>query len=1379
MKGVIGNVKPIYEYDLKWDYDFIIPDIKIGRSGPISVFLDFRARNSKHLMIKGGEPYAMFDFETNLWTMDRDRMIDILDEIVIDLCRRYKEDNQYADVVPLLFSKSSTKMIDAWNHFCCKQMWDNWEPLNQRVIFNNTEVKREDYASFKLPYDIAEGSIKNYKELFGKLYSEEEFRKLEWTTGAIISGASKRLQKMIVIFGTGGSGKSTWLDLQKDYIFKGYDSAVSIKDLCSGTMAFALEPLKNNPLISINDDAKLDRIDDNTTLNSVVSHATLTVNTKNKALYENRFNTMICVGSNTAIQIPDAKSGLLRRVIDVFPTGDKWDYKTYFRLKKGMEFEIGAIAYHCLKVFEELGEDYYEDYVPTRMMAATNYFYDFIDYEYSWFRESDTMSLSEIWKRYQEYVQKSALKFSMNRLMVKNQLQDYFDIYKKEGRIEGRHVKDLYSGFKYWKFGYEKKEDKKNEPVQSSVDETSKEEPTWLKFNCTSSLFDIMCSDCPAQLANSEDKPLMAWDKVTTTLSDILTTRVHYVKVPLNHIVIDFDLKDESGQKSFLLNWKAASQWPETYAELSKGGSGIHLHYLYSGDVEKLARLYAPDVEIKVFKGGASLRRRLSKCNDIPIATISSGLPLREVRKTGNWNGVISEAMLRRMVIKNLNKEYHANTKPSVDYIADLINSALVNEVEYDISALAADVKRFCESSTHNADYCMQKYQNMIFINKKPIDDSLIFFDIEIYPNLFVVCYKVMGPGNPVIKLINPSAHEIEELLQHKIVGFNNRKYDNHILWAASMGCTPLQLYKISQRIINEHDGYFPSAYSLSYTDVYDFASAGHKKSLKAFEIELGIHHQELNFKWDEPIDEKYWDLVCEYCANDVLATEAVFNYLKGDWTARKILAELSGLTPNDTTNQHSTKIIFGNDPNPQSQFIYTDLSIEFPGYEKYFDQKLGKWKSSYRGEDPGEGGYVYAEHGMYTNVCVLDVASMHPSTIEWLCLFGPHYTRIFSEIKQARVYIKHEDWDAAEKMMDGRLKPFLSDHSIAGDLSNALKTVINSVYGLTSAKFKNKFRDERNVDNIVAKRGALFMIDLKHAVQERGYTVAHIKTDSIKIPNATPEIIEFVMNYGKERGYTFEHESTYDRMCLVNNAVYIAKYASAEKCMDIYGYVPGHNKKALKKNSLWTATGAQFAQPYVFKSLFSKEALELKDFTEAKSVTSALYLDMNEGLPDVEKYEAEYDKLKKKFTKYQKERGFNDFGETFETTENPLFADERDRLADKISNGHNYVFVGRVGSFIPVKKGGGWLMRANGNSFANATGASGYRWIETETFDGDMSNIDIRYHESLVDDAIENMAKFGDVEWFLYSGEDSKPLPDFLKIPVGSGDEIPFEEAV
>ena len=356
----------------------------------------------------------------------------------------------------------------------------------------------------------------------------------------------------------------------------------------------------------------------------------------------------------------------------------------------------------------------------------------------------------------------------------------------------------------------------------------------------------------------------------------------------------------------------------------------------------------------------------------------------------------------------------------------------------------------------------------------------------------------------------------------------------------------------------------------------------------------------------------------------------------------------------------------------------------------------------------------------MHTNVALLDVASMHPTSIIAECLFGSEFTRRFKEVKDGRVSIKHEAWDELNKILDGKLTPYIqkviNGELTSKQLSNALKTVINSVYGLTAANFENPFRDMRNKDNIVAKRGALFMIDLKNEVQKRGFTVAHVKTDSIKIPNATTEIIQFVMEFGEKYGYTFEHEATYDKMCLVNDAVYICK----------------HDGK-------WDATGAQFAVPYVFKTLFSKEPIEFDDLCETKSVKSAIYLDLNETLPDVTAEEKELAKYETKFKK----------GEIVEGE----YQAACDRLIPIIETGHNYKFVGKVGNFCPVipGKGGGELVRDQNGKFYNVTGSSGYRWLESELIRGvNEEFVDRSYHNSLVDAAVETISQFGDFEWFV-----------------------------
>lgn len=448
------------------------------------------------------------------------------------------------------------------------------------------------------------------------------------------------------------------------------------------------------------------------------------------------------------------------------------------------------------------------------------------------------------------------------------------------------------------------------------------------------------------------------------------------------------------------------------------------------------------------------------------------------------------------------------------------------------------------------------------------------------------------------------------------------------------------------------------------------------------------------------------------------------------------------------------------------------DIINSFPGYEFVYDESDKSYHNMYRGTDVGKGGYVYAEPGMYGNVALLDVASQHPSSIVAMNCFG-EYTQNFKELLSARIAIKHKDFDSARKMMGGKLAKYLTDEESADQLSKALKLPINSVYGLTSANFDNPFRDVRNKNNIVALRGALFMRTLQDEVEDRGFIVAHIKTDSIKIPDATPEIIEFVMDFGKKYGYTFEHEATYDRMCLVNDAVYIAKYASKEKCEELYGYAPGDNKKHPGE---WTATGAQFQVPYVFKKLFTREPIEFEDLCETKSVKTALYLDMNENLPDVSEYEKEFSKTEDKYKK----------GQLSDTMFESICAD----LNDQIAEGHNYRFIGKVGSFCPIKPGcnGGVLVAERNGKYNAATGTKGYRWLESEMvreLDKE-EDIDRSYYDALVDGAVETITAYGDFEWFV--SDDPYISPPFTGGQIVNGEldqslrspiyleEIPFK---
>lgn len=1246
--------------------DFFTPRSRAAKNGVVEIYPDFRVAMSTDILIQGGSFVAVWDEELGLWNTDEFRVAELVDRELIEFEKTLEGSFQGGTRFQFVSDFSSRSWVGYRNWL--SSMPDTVRPLDKTLTFANTEVRKETYATRKLPYALAEGSHASWDRLISTLYAEEERRKIEWSIGAIVTGASRNLDKFVVLYGKPGSGKSTLINIAMQ-LFEGYYSVFNAASLVKSNNAFAASAFKTNPVVAFQHDGDLSRIDDNSLLNSIISHEEIEINEKYKPTYKSRVDSFLYIATNKPVQITDAQSGILRRLIDVTPTGDKVDPAEYKELMRNISGELGAIAYKCAEVFRSLGETYYKNYRPLQMLYKTDVFYNFVEDAYFEFEDAEYVTLKAAYESYKNYCSQASVQYVLPMHRFREELKNYFNRFEERARIDGRQYRSVYAGFKKEKFS------------QGIL--TENPESTYqIELNDGPSVIDTLYADCPAQYA-TDGKPSIAWDNVTTTLKDLDTRREHYVRIPENVLVVDFDLKDQAGTKSLERNLVEASRWPPTYAETSRSGNGIHLHYVLRDPQEEYASKYAPGIELKRFRGKTALRRKYTVSNGLSVnSNAPDDLP-RKSPKVIRQEVVKSEKALRNLIARNLRKEIHPGTKPSVEFIKKILDDASESGLVYDVTDARNSIIAFAMKSTHHSAYCLKLVQQMKFKNESedpvaPVaDGEIYFFDIEVFPNLFVVCYKKRGTPT-CQRLINPAAEQIKTLITAKLVGFNNRRYDNHILYAATLGYSNYELYMASKRIIDKSpNSFFSEAYNLSYTDVYDFSAK--KQSLKKWEIELGLPHKELDLDWDQPVPEELWEEVASYCDNDVDATEAVFEHLHDDWTARQMLARISGLTENYSTNSHTCRIIFGKEKNPQKDFVYTDLSEMFPGY------KFDGFKSTYRGEVTGEGGYVYAEPGVHRNVALLDVASMHPTSLEQLNLFGP-YTERFSDIKKARIYVKHNELDKIGTLFNGELVPLIQDGVDTKALANALKIVINSVYGLTSAKFENPCKDPRNVDNIVAKRGALFMIDLKHYCQEElGVTVSHIKTDSIKIPDATPEVIQAVIDFGKRYGYDFEHEATYDRMALVNDAVYIAKYDE-------------------EHGGGWTATGAQFAHPVVFKSLFSREEILPEDYAETRSVQTSIYLDFNEDDPD----------------------------------------------------NHHLHFVGKVGRLIPVKAGCGGglaLRKSTDGEIKNAVGGTkGYRWKEAEVVLGldHISEIDVRYSTELVDKARAQIEQYEPYEEFV-----------------------------
>ena len=1329
----------------------------------------------KDIMTRGGSFYAIFDEATGFWTKSKPRAIELIDQQVWEFTQ--KDSGQEAMNDPV-HGPSVQTMADSANHLVeqfdrfCKTMGDNWHPLDQKMLFSNSDISRTSYATKTLDYPLIEQPTPYYNALCEVLYLPDEREKWEWAVGSMITGDSSKIQKMFAFYGEPGTGKSTIISkIFADQIFGGIEMGYAVKfeanNLCGGN-EFGTDFLANDSVLVYDDDAEMGMITVRSTLNKIISHEQIRVNAKFERPFITKANCMIFVGSNDPIQL-SPNSGMKRRLIDIRPTGNLLSAEQYDDCMEHIPFEKSGIAWKCLETYKRLGRHHYDHYIAEDMLARTSPFHNYVIENVMLLK--DGISLAKAYDLYLQYAESCKFKNIVPRYKFRDTLKLYFEKYEDT----------KFDGFRWDKIGKEKPE-----PIKIDIS-------NWLKFDCVHSDFDAMYSDQLAQYANEDGLPTQKWSKVTTTLSDLDTSKLHYIQMPIDVIVLDFDIKDEDGNKSLEKNMEAASKFPPTYAELSKSGCGIHLHYIYTGgDPTELSRIYDNNVEIKVFTGNSALRRQLTYCNDIPIAEISSGLPLKEVKggkKMVDWDGFMNEKILRSMIVKNLKKEYHSATKPSVDYIFKLLTDAYESGITYDVRDMQNDILAFAMNSTHQADYCVNLVANMLFCSKDisekeqeggMVDSEapIVIFDTEVSPSYkqyveycekndipynvlakgvsknskahFLICWKLLGEDKSVQKMLDPKPDEISEIFKYNLIGFNNRSYDNHMIWAASQGYTPEELYSLNTRIIGEKDknAKFGQAYNLSYTDIYDFSSSTNKKGLKKWEIELKIKHMEWDRPWYEPIPDSRLMDWAEYCCNDVISTEKVFYRLEDDYEARLILAKLAGGIPNDTTNSLTIKLLTHDIPDPQSEYIYTDLSTIFPGYEyhpegipreRYSTEpgtKVSKKripKSIYMGEDPSEGGYANCpQPGVYFNVGLFDIASMHPHSAIKLKIFGKTITKRYENLVEARVAIKHikeigdEAYQEALRRMDA-IKTGSSEvikdilNGLSGSdlkrkckaIATALKTAINSVYGLTSAKFDNKLRDPKNVDNIVAKYGALFMITLKHKLQDMGYTVVHIKTDSIKVANFDSKVEKFIMDFGKKYGYSFEREAVYSKMCIIDDAQYIAYEVEADG-------------EKLEK-PFWTATGAKFGGPmddtgrnplgvkYLFKSLFSHEEITFDDFPETKSVDdAAIYL---------------------------------------------------------VNPNGTETFVGRIGSFVCVKpEYGGSLMRVKGNSRSAVTGTKDYYWAEADAVRDHPERLNLDYYRAQCDKAIDDI----DILYPFNEFVDCDPL-DFMFIPHGVDEEVPF----
>lgn len=1321
--------------------------------------------NIKDLLIRGQKFYAIYNYNTGLWETDDSVATTLIDEQVKEYVDKnesqaFKEDPEHSPIIMRL-SDQQNHLINQWHSFCERDYRPEWDPkcqLDQKVIFSNTDVKRSDYASKKLSYPLQEQATPYYDKICEKLYLPEEREKWEWYVGCLLAGDQDKIQKMLVFYGEPGTGKSTIIGkVLADTVFEGFEMGYVSKFEANnlvGRNEFATDFLEKDPVLVYDDDAEMNMITSKTTLNKIISHEAIRVNAKFEKAFVTRPHCLMIVGSNEPVQM-SPNSGMNRRLIDVRPTGNRLLPEEYDECISNLQYEKSGIAWRCLQVYKKHGPHYYDHYIAEDMLSRTSPFQNFVLENYLALKNG--CSLAAAYKLYTDYAEECNFKNILVRYKFRDTLKLYFRSYDDQ----------KFSGFKYDRIG---KEDP-DAPKESKDDKKPKESPSsWIELKSQPSIFDETYKDCLAQYEqDNKEHPLRyAWGNCKTTLKDLDTSKVHYVMGPKNLIFLDFDKRGPNGEKDLEENLRVASKFPRTYAEVSKSGGGVHLFYIYTGgDPDKLSRILEDNVEVKVPKGGTSIRRKLTLCNDLPIAEISSGLPFKEekVNAMVDWEGFENEQALRKFIAKCILKKHHGYTRPEVNFIYKALEEAYQKGFTYDVRDLQNDIFGFASNSTNSAQYCMELVSRMHFcskdINEKENIETaeyktapIIFLDCEIAPSarqalnagtklyddcpedtpaLFLIEWKYQGDDDVKV-MCNPTAREVEKLFRYRIIAHNGINYDSNMLYAAAQGYTPEELYNLSKKLTDKNKevqnrAKFSQARHLFYADTYEYPTE--KIGLKKWEIKLEIDHQEWDRDWTQPVPKDQWDKFEGYCKNDVISLEAVFNATHNDFVAKEMLVDLvPGSSMIDSTNSISTRFVKGDADH--LELVYTDFTTgkqygdgvpfnmpiiskeeydkigddwtgvtpinnnQFPGYHLV---DIGDPKGPhnfFRGIDIGRGGYVYSNPGMYGRCVTKDSASHHPSSIEQLNLFGKQ-TKRYSDLKKARYAIKHKDFDSVRNMFDGKLAKYFTGSeeqlkSNAKAVSTAFKLILNAFYGMTSSPHDYfEAKDPRNINNIVALRGAMVLKIIQDEVEARGFKVVHVKTDSIKIANPTDEILDYVVKRGHDYGYTFETEHTWNRLCLIDDAQFIGL----------------HDYDDPDSPFTWDATGKKFQVPYIYKSLFTHEPIAFQDMCETFTVNAgALHLVFDEGT---------------------------------------------DKEVDK--------YIGRVGQFTPVLTGkGAHLYRVNDGKRYAASGSTNketkerYDWLESkEVFNNHLEGIiNKSFYISKCNDAIDTLNKFGNYDQFV-----------------------------
>lgn len=394
-------------------------------------------------------------------------------------------------------------------------------------------------------------------------------------------------------------------------------------------------------------------------------------------------------------------------------------------------------------------------------------------------------------------------------------------------------------------------------------------------------------------------------------------------------------------------------------------------------------------------------------------------------------------------------------------------------------------------------------------------DKDLLFYDIEVFAHdAFVVFKDIDGK---LVRCFKNKFHGIWDVIEGKtLVGFNNYWYDDKILSEMLRGFTPEQLKKTNDKIINEdYKGFIDSR--LRTLDVFQQISVS-RSGLKKIEGNMGkmILESSVSFDIDRPLSDSEYQEVFEYCCYDVdmvieiwklrkksyfepkltllkrygnpraakwntttISANMLINKPLPKWSGHRVPEDMMELVPPDVKDMWNSINAIGGEPSKKSITVNEfGNSIQFG-----FGGLHGVPKNKKR----------------FENVILSDVGSMYPSIIHNLNVLGGA-TSLYESIRVERLEVKHKD----------------------KTLSDALKLILNSVYGLLKNQYSTLYNPRASAT--VCIYGQIILYELCRRLSQT-CEISNINTDGVAYTSDNEEYLAICKEWEEEFQFGLEHE--------------------------------------------------------------------------------------------------------------------------------------------------------------------------------------------------------------------------------------------------------------